>query len=781
MPLKLITELTPAEHRLVARAVDGFMPATVFDIHAHLTHSRHFAAGKRPAFLPPDTALGLAAYRAALGRWLPGRAVDGLFFGFPSAGNDRTGENNFVAAEVTPLHEQTNSRALALVAPEDDPVAVREFVTAHRFAGLKPYRLYAPVVDTAQAQLEEFVPRWMWQLCHELEGVLMIHLVRSAGIADPGNLDALRRLCCEFPRCRVVLAHVARSFNYRNALDALGELAALDNVVVDTSAVTETAAMRAALDLLGPRRVLFGSDFMVSELRGKCFTMGDGFAWVYADALPSPAVTAFENFAPVGVESLLCLREACESTGCSAADVADIFRHNALRLLAPHLRPEAVPPAPRGPELWSAARGKISGGTGLLSKRAEMFDPATWPSYFSRCSGAHIWDTNGRRYLDFTGGVGAILLGHADPDVNAAVHRRVSLGSYCTLASPDEVALADLLLELHPWAQRVRYARGGGESLALAVRIARAATGRSGIAFCGYHGWSDWYLAANLGATTALDGHLLPGLEPHGVPRELAGTAVPFKYNDLAAFDRALAQLDGNLAAVVMEPFRAELPRDNFVETVAARCRAAGAVWVVDEVTAGWRFGFPGGCARLGLSPDLAVYAKAMSNGYACGAVVGRDGVMDAANKSFISSSYWTDGIGPAAALACVEKLRRTNATAWVQALGERLQRGLREAAAAHPALGLQVGGQAPAPSLAFALGQDASAAKTLCIRGMLARGFMVSGQLYLMAAHTEAHLDSVLDALNEVLGELAVWQAAGRLQAEAGGVPGNAGFARLA
>src|SRR5262249_16887848 len=153
-------------------------------------------------FLAPDTGYGMAEYRGALGRWLPGRKVEGLFFGYPSAGNDRNGENHFLAAQIDPGREQTNTRALALVAPQDDSAAVRHFVNTHPFAGLKPYRLYAPVADTAQAHLEEFVPRWMWELCHDLDGVLMIHLVRSAGIADPDNLAALKRLCLEFPRCR---------------------------------------------------------------------------------------------------------------------------------------------------------------------------------------------------------------------------------------------------------------------------------------------------------------------------------------------------------------------------------------------------------------------------------------------------------------------------------------------------------------------------------------------------------------------------------------------------
>lgn len=781
MSWNLVTALTEADLALRERAVDGFVPEKVFDIHAHLFHTRHFAEGKRPAFLEENRGYGLRDFDQAMARWMQERRVEGLFFGYPSAGNDRAGENAWLHGHVAPVARTSNSRALVLAAPEDDPASVRRLLESGVFIGIKCYRLYAPVADTSQATIESFAPEWMWQLCHEFDGVLMLHIMRDGGITDAHNVETLRRLCRRHPRCRLVLAHVARSFNYRHAREGLRNIVDLDNVVVDTSAVTQTGAFRAALETLGPRRVLWGSDYMVSELRGICSTQGDGFTWVYADDASSKDLTIFGHHTLVGIESLLCLREACEDTGMTTTDIQDIFRDNALRLLAPHLPASTVPAVADGPAMWREAREKISCGTGLMSKRAESFDAVTWPSYFSRCAGPHIWDMNGRRFVDFTGGVGAILLGHADPEVNAAVHRRVNLGSYCTLVAPEEVELAELLLELHPWAQRVRYARGGGEALALAVRIARAATGRSGVAFCGYHGWSDWYLAANLGNHAALDGHLLPGLEPYGVPRELAGTSVPFKYNDFAAFESAMTQLDGRLAAVVMEPFRSELPRDGFVEKVAARCRAAGAVFIVDEVTAGWRFGFPGGCATLGIEPDIAVYAKAMSNGIPCAAVVGREAAMDAANASFISSSYWTDGIGPAAALACIRKMRRTGTQAYVESLGEKLHALLSELRTNHPSLHLTIGNRPCAPSLTFALGAATSSAKALMIRKMLARGFLMSSQLYVMQAHEESHLRSMTEALDEVLTELGVLHDAGRLAEEAGPVVSGGGFTRLA
>jgi len=768
--LKLVTELNDTDRRLRDRVLNGFVPEKVFDVHTHLFHSRNFAPGKRPVFLDEDRGYGMADFQAAMQLWMPGRQVDGLFFGYPSAGNDRVGENAWLQSQ---MDISTPSRALVLAAPTDDPAEVRRLMSTGVFIGIKPYRLYADVPDTKEAEIESFAPEWMWELCHEHDGILMLHIMLADGITDPRNVEAIRRLCRRYPRCKLVLAHVARSFNYRHARDGLHALVDLDNVVVDTSAVTQTGAFRAALEILGPRRVLWGSDYMVSELRGSCISQGDGFTWIHPE-LTGDKLTIFGQYTTVGIESLMCLREACEDTGMTPGDLEDIFRENALRLLQPASK------ARTGPKLWEEAKTKISCGTGLLSKRAHLFDPQTWPSYFSRVKGANVWDLDDRRYTDFTGGVGAILLGHADDEVNAAVKRRVNLGSYSTLASPDEVALADVLLDLHPWAGKVRYARGGGEALNLAVRIARAATGKSGVAFCGYHGWSDWYLAANLGDDAALDGHLLPGLQPLGVPRELAGTAVPFRYNDPESFRAAWQKLDGKIAAVVMEPMRSEMPRDGFLQSVISSCHGAGAVFVLDEVTSGWRYGFPGAAPALGIQPDIAVYAKAMSNGFPCGAIVGTDSVMNAANDSFISSSYWTDGVGTAAALACIRKMQREDVQQKIWELGGTMQAGLRQVAARHEFLQVKIGGMPCAPSLAFQLGADSAAAKALMIRHMLQRGFLMSSQLYVTWSHTQTMVDDMLSALDASLSLVAASQERGALKEESGVTAVQQGFARL-
>ena len=778
--MKYTEALSPSDLDLVESRLKGFVPAEIFDIHAHPYHPDHFPPATWK-FLENVGPLGCAEHRQALRRYAPTQTLHGLYFGLPHKSANRPLENSWVADQVktraTPL-----SRALLLVAPDDDQDRVAADLRSGAFCGLKVYHCYAPRPDTFNARLSEFAPEWMWELLHEVNGVLMLHLVCAGAITDAGNQSDLRRFCRAYPHTRLVLAHVARSFNYRHARAGLHVIADFENAVVDTSAICEAEAFRAALEHLGPRRIVWGSDFPISEARGRCVTTGSGFHWLHPQESPlgQPAGPV-DAMTLIGIESLLCLREACDDNGLTRGDVEDIFLNNSLRLLSPRLPGGAVPAETDGPQLWQRAQQMIAGGTGLFSKRAERFDAPTWPAYFSRCSGCQVGDLAGRFYLDFAGGIGAVLLGYADADVTAAVRRRLALGTYCTLVSPQEVELAGILLALHPWAGKVRYARGGGDAMNVAVRTARAATGRSGVAFCGYHGWHDWYLAANLGESRALDGHLLPGLEPKGVPRELRGTAVPFRYNDLASLDAALQLLDGNLAAVVMEPMRSQMPEDNFLAKVAAKCRAAGAVFVVDEVSSGLRYGFPGALSRFGIEPDVVVYAKAMGNGFPFGVVMGRDQVMKAAEASFISSTYWTDGVGPAAALAVLEKAQRLGVQKIVWERGMALQSSLKEIAARHPACRLTIGGMPPTPTLTFDLASESRLAQRIYVRKMRERGFLVSSVLYLMLAHEPEYIERFLEALELVLVELAQVIETGRLAVEAGATRAPAGFARLA
>jgi glutamate-1-semialdehyde 2,1-aminomutase len=312
----------------------------------------------------------------------------------------------------------------------------------------------------------------------------------------------------------------------------------------------------------------------------------------------------------------------------------------------------------KGQDLWKKAKTVIPGGGQLLSKRSEKFLPGLWPSYYSRAKGCEVWDLDGNKYFDFAQmGVGSCILGYADDVINAAVTGAVREGSMCTLNCYEEVDLAEKLISLHPWADMARFARTGGEACAIAVRIGRAASGRTKVAFCGYHGWHDWYLSANLGNASNLDGQLLPGLEPRGVPRELRETALPFNYNKIEELERLVREYPDEIGVIIMEPQRGSSPDPGFLEGVRAIATRIGAVLIFDEVTSGFRMNRGGIHLLHGVHPDVAVFGKALGNGFPISAIIGRREVMEHAQESFISSTFWTERIGFVAALATIAKM----------------------------------------------------------------------------------------------------------------------------
>jgi len=349
-----------------------------------------------------------------------------------------------------------------------------------------------------------------------------------------------------------------------------------------------------------------------------------------------------------------------------------------------------------GQQLYRKAKVRIPGGTQLLSKRPEMILPEQWPSYYSRVKGVEVWDLDGNKFIDMShNGVGTCILGAADDDVDAAVKDVIENGTMSTLNCPEEIELAELLCELHPWAEMVRYARCGGEAMTIAVRIARAITRRDRIAFCGYHGWHDWYLAANLSEENALDGHLLPGLDPAGVPRGLLGTALPFRYNHIEELKSIISQYRNELAAIVIEPIRDHEPEPGFLEQIREITSEIGAILIMDEITSGFRLNTGGTHLIFGITPDIAVFAKAMSNGYPMAAVIGKAEVMQAAQLSFISSTYWTERIGPAAALATIRKHKQEDVSKHLIRMGELVQSGWN-LAAEQTGLNVKIGGIPP-------------------------------------------------------------------------------------
>ena len=430
-----------------------------------------------------------------------------------------------------------------------------------------------------------------------------------------------------------------------------------------------------------------------------------------------------------------------------------------------------------GPKLWKRAKQIIPGGNMLLSKRAEMFLPEQWPAYFSRAQGCTVWDMDGRELTDLgLMGVGTNTLGYGHPEVDAAVHAVIDAGNMSTLNAPEEVWLAERLLQIAPFADMARFTRSGGEANAVAIRIARAASGRDGVAVCGYHGWHDWYLSANLGADDSLAGHLLPGLDPAGVPKALRGVVHPFNYNDLPALEAIIAR--GDIGVIKMEVVRNAEPADGFLHKVRDLATRHGIVLIFDECTSGFRETFGGLYLKYGVEPDMAVFGKTLGNGYAINAVLGRRSVMEAAQTTFVSSTFWTERIGSAAALKTLEVMERERSWERITETGGRIRTLWQELADRH---GLAIT-HAGIPALAtFSFdSKHALAYKTLMTQEMLKSGWLAGPGTYACLAHTPEIIDRYAQALDPVFALIAECEGGRDVMALLDGPVCHAGFRRI-
>ena len=407
----------------------------------------------------------------------------------------------------------------------------------------------------------------------------------------------------------------------------------------------------------------------------------------------------------------------------------------------------------KGIELWNKAKRLIPGGSQLLSKRSEMFLPDQWPSYYKKAKGVEIWDLDGNKFIDMSiMGVGTCVLGYADADVDKAVINAVREGSMSTLNCPEEVELSELLIKLHPWGGAVRFARSGGEIGAIAIRIARAYSKKDKIAFCGYHGWHDWYLSSNLADNANLDGHLLPGLDPNGVPRGLIKTALPFEYNKVEQLEAITREHE--IGAIIVEPLRHQQPKEGFLKRIREIADELDVPLIFDEITSGWRSNVGGVHLLYDINPDMMIVAKAMSNGYPMAAVVGRSDIMDAAQTSFISSTYWTERIGTTAALATITKMQEKNVPAHLVKVGKLIGEGWKTLASKH-SLDFDVLPPEPLTTLSFNY-ENALEIKTLFTQEMLRRGFLASSSVYVSYTHTKEIVEQYLGHVDDVFKTIA-------------------------
>ncbi|MCP3930798.1 MAG: aminotransferase class III-fold pyridoxal phosphate-dependent enzyme [Bacteroidetes bacterium] len=405
-----------------------------------------------------------------------------------------------------------------------------------------------------------------------------------------------------------------------------------------------------------------------------------------------------------------------------------------------------------GLKLWERSKKVIPGGNGLLSKRPERYAPDLWPTYYSKARGVEVWDLDGNVYVDMAQmGLGAAILGYSNKELNDSVNQAIANGVATTLNAPEEVELAEKLVSLNPFAGGVKFARTGGEAMSIAVRIARAFAGRDKIAISGYHGWCDWYIAANLTGENKLSEHLLPGLDPKGIPSGLVNTVIPFRYNDVEDF-KSVMRANPDVGVIVIEGARYDFPTADFLSTIQTVAKENNVIIVSDEITSGWRM-TDGGIYKLnGFEPDIVVYGKAMGGGFAISAVVGRQEIMNEAQNTFISSTFWTERVGFVAALKTIEILTRDRVWERLISLGNRIGNGWIELAQKHN-IKLNVTDFKPLITMKFEYDQLNNSLTTLFTQEMLKKGYLAATSIYLSAAHSEDIIDSYMEKVDEVFG----------------------------
>ncbi len=400
-----------------------------------------------------------------------------------------------------------------------------------------------------------------------------------------------------------------------------------------------------------------------------------------------------------------------------------------------------------GEELYKRAKKVIPGGNMLLSKRPEMFLLNGWPSYFSKTSGCNVWDLNDNRFIDMsTMSVGTNILGYSHPEVDKAVKNTVEKGNLSTLNCPEEVFLAEKLIDLHPWADMVKFARTGGEANSIAIRIARAAKGKDKVAICGYHGWHDWYLATNLYDKNGLNEHLLPGLNPLGVPESLKQSVIPFRYNEIDEVKKIVSEND--LAALKMEVERSNPPNEYFLKEIRDICTAKGIILIFDECTSGFRTCLGGHHLTYEVNPDIAVFGKALGNGYAITSVIGKDNLMQYAQETFISSTFWTERIGPTAALKTLEIMEQTQSWKTITNNGFYLRSRIQALADKYDVKIIQNGLLALNN---FVFENNHQKYKTLITQEMLKYGYLANTTTYLSISHNRSMINDYIHYLENV------------------------------
>jgi len=407
-------------------------------------------------------------------------------------------------------------------------------------------------------------------------------------------------------------------------------------------------------------------------------------------------------------------------------------------------------------KLWKRAKKIIPGGNMFLSKRPELYHPKKWPAYFKKSSGINVWDLDGKKYKDLSlMGVGCNIMGYANKKIDDAVIKALKNGNSCTINSYEEVELCEKLLSLHSWADMAKLAKTGADASAMAVRIARVATGKDKIAFCGYHGWHDWYLSANIKNKNNLSSHLMGGLEAKGVPKNLQDTAFPFTYNNLEELNHILNNHD--IGAIKMEVSRNFKPKNKFLEKIKTICNKKKIVLIFDECTSGFRQTFGGLHKLYNVEPDIALFGKALGNGYSISAIIGKKEIMDYAQDTFMSSTFWTERIGSVAALETLKQMEKIKSWELITKKGTKVQNKWNEIAKSND-IKINVLG-IPALSTFTIESNNWLKYKTFITQEMLKKKMLCGNALFISVKHDEKTLKDYLDNLNEIFNKISKFE----------------------
>jgi glutamate-1-semialdehyde aminotransferase len=406
-----------------------------------------------------------------------------------------------------------------------------------------------------------------------------------------------------------------------------------------------------------------------------------------------------------------------------------------------------------GQKMWKRAKNIIPGGTMLFSKNPDLFLPKYWPAYFEKTKGCNVWDLQGKKYFDLSMmGVGTNTLGYSRKEVDSAVRNIIDKGNMSTLNSKEEVLLAEKLVEMHPWSSMVRFARTGGEAAAVAIRIARAASGKDNVAICGYHGWHDWYLSANLSDHNNLNSHLMRNLPIRGVSEKLKNSIFTFEYNKFDQLKNIITK--NNIGTVFMEVSRNEKPESNFLEKIRSLTKKKNIILIFDECTSGFRETYGGLHLKYKISPDIATFGKALGNGYAINAIVGNYEVMKYAESTFISSTFWTERIGSAAALATLELMKKIKSWEIISTIGLNIKKNWAKIANSHK-LKIKIEGLDALPRFNFDSKLNLIY-KTFISQEFLKKNFLASNAIYACTEHNPKIINRYFEILDDIFCKIA-------------------------